>query len=61
MDKDQEDKYGQRYEEAHNFSRAVCGDNFGVVWHSRLQTSKDSNGSKSTLTKAKVDIMDYQR
>jgi len=45
---DQEDEYGQRYEKAHNFSTVVCRDNFGTAQHGRLQTSKDSNGSKST-------------
>ena len=42
-DEDWEDRYGQRYEETHNFSRAVYGDNFGAAWHGRLQTNKDSN------------------
>jgi len=36
---DREDRDEQRYEETHNFSRAVCGNNFGVAPHSRLQTS----------------------
>jgi len=49
---DQEDRYEQRCEKTHNFLRAVCGDNFGVAQHGRLQTNKDFNGSKSTTPNA---------
>ena len=51
--KDREDRQGQGYKEAYNFLAIVHQDHTRVVWYSRLQISKDSNGSQ--LTTSNVD------